>query len=126
MLTQQDLPAASATTPEGATSEGCCIPVSPLAISEAQAQEYAAWFKALADPTRIRILSLLTRHAAPLCVCDIVSHFDLGQPAISHHLKVLRDAGFVTAMRQANFMYYSVDGDCLSRFPQAAHLIMDL
>ncbi|MGF1536749.1 MAG: ArsR/SmtB family transcription factor [Elainellaceae cyanobacterium] len=100
--------------------------MSPLAIDEAQAQEYAAWFKVLADPTRIRILNLLARHGQPLCVCDIVSHFDLGQPAISHHLKVLRDGGFVTSARQANFMYYSINRECMSSFPQAAHLIMNL
>ncbi len=116
----------SPTTAPPSSTECCRLPVSPLAIAEAEAQEYATWFKALADPTRIRILNLLARHSEPLCVCDIVSHFDLGQPAISHHLKVLRDARFVTAARQANFMYYSVDRDCLSRFPQAAHLIMNL
>src|SRR5687767_7750684 len=90
--------------------ERCCPPAAVSAsVGETEAETYAAWFKALADPTRIRILNLLARSDEPLCVCDIVDHFPLGQPAISHHLKVLRDTCFVVAERRGTFMYYRVN-----------------
>lgn len=116
---------AASFTPAVPAAEGCCPPGVAIDISEAEAEAHATWFKALADPTRIRILNLLARHREPLCVCDIVSHFDLGQPAISHHLKVLRDAGFVSATRRANFAYYHTTPEALDRFSQVAHQIMN-
>jgi ArsR family transcriptional regulator, arsenate/arsenite/antimonite-responsive transcriptional repressor len=106
-------------------SNNCCIEPHPSKLTDDQAQEYANWFKVLADPTRIRILNLLACNRESLCVCDIVAQFDIGQPTISHHLKILREARFVTATRQGAFMYYSANRNSLSAFPQAAHLIMD-
>jgi DNA-binding transcriptional ArsR family regulator len=93
-------------------------------LSLAQADEYAEWFKALADPTRIRILNLLACNAAPVCVCDIVDQFPLGQPTISHHLKILRDTCFVTTERRGKYMYYGINRNCLNEFPDAAKRIM--
>jgi ArsR family transcriptional regulator len=107
-------------------NQGCCGTICPPMISEAQAQQYAEWFKVLADPTRLRILNLLVCNSKPLCVCDIVDHFELGQPTISHHLKILRESCFVNTERQANFIYYSINQDCISGLPQAARLIMGL
>lgn len=103
----------------------CCPPADGPRVGEAEAEEYASWFKALADPTRIRILNLLAQSAEPVCVCDIVDHFPLGQPAISHHLKVLRDVRFVVAERRGTFMYYRVNHDCLAEFPEAARRILN-
>jgi len=104
----------------------CCPPLteSPT-VTEPEAEEYAGWFKALADPTRIRILNLLAQSDEPVCVCDIVDRFPLGQPTISHHLKVLRDVCFVVAERRGTFMYYRVNGNCLAAFPDAARRILD-
>jgi len=104
----------------------CCPPIteSPT-VTGAEAEEYAGWFKALADPTRIRILNLLAQSTESVCVCDIVDRFPLGQPAISHHLKVLRDVCFVVAERRGTFMYYRVNGDCLAAFPDAARRILN-
>ncbi|MDP9358428.1 MAG: metalloregulator ArsR/SmtB family transcription factor [Chloroflexota bacterium] len=104
----------------------CCAPsaASPT-VTEPEAEEYAAWFKALADPTRIRILNLLARSEEPLCVCDIVDHFPLGQPAISHHLKILRDVRFVHSERRGTFMYYRVNRACLAEFPEAARRLLN-
>src|ERR671915_78893 len=106
--------------------ERCCPPAgaSPN-VTEPEAETYAAWFKALADPTRIRILNLLAQSEDPLCVCDIVDRFPLGQPAISHHLKVLRETCFVVAERRGTFMYYRVNRACLAEFPEAARRIMN-
>ena len=95
-------------------------------LPRVRAREYAGWFKALADPTRIRILNLLAANREPVCVCDIVKHFPIGQPTISHHLKILRDTCFVKAERRGTFMYYQVNRNCLAEFPQAARLIMDV
>lgn len=104
----------------------CCAPVDPPAITEQEAEAYAAWFRAFADPTRIRILNLLAQSEEPVCVCDIVAHFPLGQPTISHHLKVLRDVRFVFAERRGTFMYYRVNRACLEEFPEAARRILGL
>jgi len=62
---------------------------------------------ALADPTRLRIVNLLAQHEA-LCVCEIEAAFDLGQPTISHHLRILRDAGLVNVDRRGTWAYYSL------------------
>lgn len=103
---------------------GCCGAIAPSTLSEEQARHYSEWFKILADPTRLRILNLLSRNAEPLCVCDIVDRFDLGQPTISHHLKILRDSCFVTTERRANFIYYSLNRDCVAGLPEAVQLIL--
>lgn len=109
-----------------AITTGCCGEIVTPNLTSAQAEEYADWFKALADPTRIRILNLLARNDAPICVCDIVDQFPLGQPTISHHLRILRDTCFVYAERRGTFMYYSINRACLSEFPLVARRIMDV
>jgi DNA-binding transcriptional ArsR family regulator len=107
-------------------TDRCCPPVATsITVSEPEAETFAEWFKALADPTRIRILNILARSDEPLCVCDIVDQFTLGQPAISHHLKILRDVRFVEAERRGTFMYYHVNKACLSAFPEAATRILN-
>ena len=109
-------------TPDSAS---CCTPPGTPTVTEPDAEIYAAWFKALADPTRIRILNLLATSQDPVCVCDITDHFPLGQPTISHHLKVLRDVRFVIAERRGTFMHYRVNHACLAEFPDAARRILN-
>jgi ArsR family transcriptional regulator, arsenate/arsenite/antimonite-responsive transcriptional repressor len=104
----------------------CCRTGTSPKLGRRQAREYARWFKALADPTRIRILNLLAANRNPVCVCDIVNHFPIGQPTISHHLKILRTTRFVLSERHGTYMYYRVNRNCLSQFPHAARLIMDV
>jgi DNA-binding transcriptional ArsR family regulator len=103
----------------------CCSVVSPRLIL-ARAREYAGWFKALADPIRIRILNLLASNREPVCVCDIVKHFPIGQPSISHHLRILRETRFVLSERRGTFMYYRINRRCLAEFPHAARAIMNV
>lgn len=103
---------------------GCCGVVVAPSLTDAQAGEYAAWFKAISDPTRIRILNMLALNSEPVCVCDITDQFPLNQPTISHHLKVLRDTCFVTAERRGKYMYYGINRPCLDAFPDAARRIM--
>src|ERR671926_1930241 len=82
----------------------CCGPETPPLPEEARDQ-LAARFKALADPTRVAIVNRLA--AAPeVCVCDLTASFDLSQPTISHHLKILREAGLVEASRRGTRAYY--------------------
>lgn len=82
----------------------CCGPeVEPL--SEPEREEIAARFKALADPTRVAIINCLSA-ADEVCVCSLTDTFDLSQPTISHHLKVLREAGLVESSRRGTWAYY--------------------
>jgi len=84
----------------------CCGPDVP-AMKPREAERLAARFKALADPTRVAIVNRLAQ-AAETCVCDLTATFDLSQPTISHHLKVLRDAGLVESTRRGTWSYYRV------------------
>ncbi len=112
--------------PKAATGGRCCPPAAGPALAEDEAAAYAGWFKALADPTRIRILNLLAQSEDAVCVCDIVDHFPLGQPTISHHLKILRDVRFVVAERRGTYMHYRVNRACLEEFPDAARRILNV
>jgi len=85
------------------------------ALSETEAVNQARLLKALADPTRLRILSLLSRHEGEVCVFEIVESFTLEQPTISHHLRILRDAGLVDCRKKGLWAYYYVRRDALSR-----------
>ena len=78
----------------------------PPSLDEVQANRMAAHLKVLADPMRLRILDLLAQQTAPLCVCDITDAFDLGQPTISHHLQVLRQAGLIAGNKEGIWVYY--------------------
>jgi DNA-binding transcriptional ArsR family regulator len=72
-------------------------------------RRFAPLCKALGDETRLTILELLARRRGDLCVCEIDAHFDLSQPTISHHLKLLREAGLVRCERRGPWAYYSLD-----------------
>ena len=88
---------------------GCCSPMVREPLSVDQAERLANAFKALADPVRLRLLSLIASHAGgEACVCDLTGEFDVSQPTISHHLKVLREAGLLTSERRASWVYYRV------------------
>lgn len=84
-------------------------------LTEDEAITQARLLKALADPTRLRILSLLSRHEGEVCVFEIVESFTLEQPTISHHLRILRDAGLVDCRKKGLWAYYYVRRDALSR-----------
>lgn len=87
----------------------CCPALGAAAIDEAQAVDLAAMFKALADPVRLRLLSLIASHpGGEACVCEISATFDVSQPTISHHLKLLRAAGLLDCERRGTWVYYWV------------------
>ena len=82
----------------------CCGPDTPP-LEEAAREQLAARFRALADPTRVAIVNRLAASPA-CCVCDLTASFELSQPTISHHLKILRDAGLVDSTRRGTWAYY--------------------
>src|ERR1700724_2047492 len=87
----------------------CCPPLGVTALGESQAVELSAMFKALADPVRLRLLSLIASHpGGQACVCEISASFDVSQPTISHHLKMLRSAGLLDCERRGTWVYYWV------------------
>lgn len=89
---------------------GCCtIPTTPPVLPDGERDRIVAAFKALADPTRLEIFRLIAAQDAPLCACDVVDRFDLTQPTISHHLKVLRQGGLITVSRRGVWAYYAAD-----------------
>ena len=87
----------------------CENPPLPAATRAAAAVDLSRRLKALADPTRLEIVSRLLAAREPVCVCDLVAGFDLGQPTISHHLKRLRQAGLVRAQRRGTWVYYRAE-----------------
>ena len=106
-----DLPLAPKTKrPAG---ESCCKPVAYPDVERDRAVRLAAVAKALGDPVRLQLVDVLRRHAGKVCVCELVPLFDLSQPTVSHHLKVLRDAGLVGSERQGLWAYYYVIPDAL-------------
>jgi DNA-binding transcriptional ArsR family regulator len=88
------------------------------------AAEFASWFKALADPTRIQIVSLLARRGAAMNVGAIVDTLDVGQSTISAHLKVLAGVRFLLADHRGTATYYRINEACVECFPTAADIVM--
>ncbi len=105
--------------------EAACCHVEPLVsepLSMQAAVEMAAKFKALSDPVRLRLLSSVASHAGgEACVCDISAGVDVSQPTVSHHLKVLRDAGLLTSERRASWVYYAVVPQVLTTLSSLLH-----
>ncbi|UBU14011.1 ArsR/SmtB family transcription factor [Nonomuraea gerenzanensis] len=87
----------------------CCAPITREPLSENDATELASLLKAVADPVRLRLLSMIGSHAGgEACVCDLTDAFDLTAPTISHHLKVLRTAGLIDGERRGTWVYYRI------------------
>ena len=91
----------------------CCNPGMPPLPRES-AERLAAVFKALADPTRVAIVNRLSASGV-LCVCDLTATFDLSQPTVSHHLRILRDAGLVEAERRGTWAHYRLVPETIER-----------
>ena len=98
----------------------CCTPVGSVAFDETDAAQLAAGFAALSDPVRLHLLSLIT-NAGPdgACVCDLVAPVGRSQPTVSHHLKVLREAGLVTSDKRGTWAWYKADTSAISRLQKS-------
>ena len=93
----------------------CCSPLTSSPLTSDQAERIAPLLKAIADPVRLRLLSLVAAHEGKqACVCELQDAFDLSQPTISHHLKVLHEAGLLDRTKRATWVYYSVRGEALA------------
>ncbi|HTU75382.1 MAG TPA: metalloregulator ArsR/SmtB family transcription factor [Trebonia sp.] len=122
MLNQKLLPLADADEQE------CCAPLACEPLSGAGAAELAPLFKAVADPVRLRLLSLIACHdGGESCVCDLLDAFDMTAPSVSYHLKILREAGLISSERRGTWVYYRVNPGVMARMsavllPQPAAL----
>jgi DNA-binding transcriptional ArsR family regulator len=93
-------------------------------LERATAAEYASWFRALADATRVQIVSLLARRGEPMTVGAITAELEVGQSTVSEHLKILAGVRFVLVDRQGTAAYYRINEACVSCFPSAADIVM--
>jgi ArsR family transcriptional regulator len=97
----------------------CCTPLVEQSLTEAAAADLSRGFKALGDPIRLRLLSLIAAKAgAEVCVCDLTAAFDVTGPTISHHLRVLREAGLIDCERRGTWVYYWVIPGALAQLSQ--------
>jgi ArsR family transcriptional regulator, arsenate/arsenite/antimonite-responsive transcriptional repressor len=98
-----------------AETAACCPPLSVQPLSQAQAEQVAPLLKALADPVRLRLMSLVASHpGGEACVCDLNEAFDLSQPTISHHLKVLHEVGLLNRDKRGVWVYYRARPEALA------------
>ncbi len=89
--------------------DGCCTPIVTEPLTEQAASDLAKGFKALGDPVRLRLLSLIAaRGGGEVCVCELTDAFEVTGPTISHHLRVLREAGLIDCERRGTWVYYWV------------------
>ena len=110
-----DMPTAARTSPGSLTVlQGCCSPVTGQLLSQADAETMAGALKALADPARLRLISIIAASdTGEVCVCDFTGPIGLSQPTVSHHLKILVDAGLLTREQRGRWAYYRLVPDAL-------------
>lgn len=100
----------TASAPPAAAAAVCCAPVGSSEFDDASATELAKGFHALADPVRLHLLSMIaSAGASGACVCDLIEPSGRSQPTVSHHLKILREAGLVTSEKRGVWAWYSVE-----------------
>jgi DNA-binding transcriptional ArsR family regulator len=93
-------------------------------VDRASAEVWASWFRALGDASRVLILNRLAVAREPMTVGEIVAVLDVGQPTVSHHLKILAETGFVLVERRGNASLFRVNERCIECFPSAAEVVM--
>ncbi|WP_270887121.1 ArsR/SmtB family transcription factor [Pedococcus sp. 5OH_020] len=99
--------------PEGALA--CCTPLAREPMPAEQAEQVSSLLKAIADPVRLRLMSMVLSHeGGEACVCDLTPAFDLSQPTISHHLKVLHESGLLDREKRGVWVYYRAKPDAMA------------
>jgi DNA-binding transcriptional ArsR family regulator len=93
-------------------------------LDRARAEEYASWFRALADPSRVQLVALLARAKRPMTVGDLVARMGLAQSTVSQHLKILAGVRFVLVEPVGTARHYRINDSCVARFPSAADVVM--
>ncbi len=110
VLNQELLPVA------GGEDQACCAPLAREPLAPGGAHELALLFKAVADPMRLRLLSLIACHdGGESCVCDLTEAFDVTAPTVSYHLKILREAGLISSERRGTWVYYRINPGVMAR-----------
>jgi ArsR family transcriptional regulator, arsenate/arsenite/antimonite-responsive transcriptional repressor len=93
----------------------CCAPLATASLSDEEAHATAMLFRALSDPTRVKIVNLLSQSEEPACVCELVPAVELSQPTVSHHLKKLTEAGLLEREERGKWAFYSLSGEAVQR-----------
>ena len=100
----------------------CCAPLASSSLSDEEATATAELFKALGDPTRVRILNLVARSGGEVCACDLNEPVGLAQPTVSHHLKKLVDAGLLEREQRGKWAFFSLKRDAVEKLAAVADL----
>jgi ArsR family transcriptional regulator len=100
---------------ETLTPVACCAPLAAQALSDEEAEATAALFRALADPTRVKIVNRLVTAGEPVCACDLEPTLGLAQPTVSHHLKTLTSAGLLDREQRGRWAYFSLRPEAVER-----------
>ena len=98
--------------------EACCAPISASMLDADSAEKLGSLLRVLADPARLQILSMLASAGGEVCVCDLTEPLGLSQPTVSHHMKQLREGGFVSSERRGKWIFYSL-------VPDQVHAVTD-
>jgi ArsR family transcriptional regulator, arsenate/arsenite/antimonite-responsive transcriptional repressor len=106
--------------PRSRPADCCATPNDPIELAGPARNRLVALFHALGDETRFEIFRLIAAQDAPICVCDVVDRFELTQPTISYHLKLLREAGLVTVSQRGVWAYYTADPEGLRLLKEAS------
>jgi ArsR family transcriptional regulator len=100
----------------------CCAPLGAAVLSDAEAEATAELFKALGDPSRVRIVNVLATAGEAVCICDLIEPLGLSQPTVSHHMKKLLDAGLVEREQRGKWAYFTLNRDAVERLGVVADL----
>ncbi|WP_156926347.1 helix-turn-helix transcriptional regulator [Chloroflexus sp. Y-396-1] len=104
---------------------GCCTPFINEQLTDSEATQLAETLSLLAHPIRLRLLTILARHAGHVCVCDLEAALPVKQPTVSHHLRLLRDGGLIEGERRGQWVYYAIRREALARVRTLIHTFFD-
>ena len=93
----------------------CCAPLATASLSDDEASATATLFRALGDPTRVKIVNVLSQSDEPVCVCELVPALSVSQPTVSHHLKKLTEAGLLEREERGKWAFYTLSGEAVER-----------
>lgn len=107
-------------------NERCCTPTSSIGLTNEHTSRIVNQLKAVSHPVRWRMLELMSMHDDGLCVCDLEAQFDLSQPTISHHLRIMREAGVVATDQRGTWVYYSIAPEAMQQLVSAFAQLMPI
>jgi ArsR family transcriptional regulator, arsenate/arsenite/antimonite-responsive transcriptional repressor len=102
-----------------------CHPDLQLRFDDSNTEQFAAVFKALSNPVRLQMLDLISQGGGEVCVCDLEAHFDLTQPTLSHHIKVLREAGLIQSEQNRVWVFHRIDPEGMRQVQNFLSLLIN-